>query len=98
MTHDNDKRIDELYKLIWNQRKIDGLHPYCDPNSKKPSMKLRALRKERFLLCFDRWSDLVTTYGDPRKPGWPKSHEWRGQPVAFEREANRRTLKLTHHF
>ena len=53
------------------------------------------MRKERLRLITERWEDLVATFGDPRRPGWPKRPlHWRGQPVAVDRLEIKEMLKL----
>ena len=88
MTHPHDARIDELKRLIDDERGYEGVAPRDDPY-------VNGLRSERYQLVHERWAELVATYGDPRLPGWPKNPlNRRGQPVAVDRVEIKEMLKL----
>ena len=83
MRHPYDSRIDGLAVEIDVQARIDRVHPmdWAKPDRGRPSSELIELRRQRLKLVRDRWSDILATYGDPRKKN-PRPQSWRGQPVA----------------
>ena len=88
MRHEHDSRIYQLKGFIEDEKRTLG-------KEAAPSPELRAMRKERLRLITERWEDLVATFGDPRRPGWPKRPlHWRGQPVAVDRLEIKEMLKL----
>ena len=83
--HEHDARIDGLYQEIQQQREVDTVRVNGE-HVIKAGPYLKELRAERIRLIAERWKDLLSLYGDPRSKSWPKKQvEWRGQPVAPDR-------------